>query len=171
MNIPNLTWLDLARVARRAWSDFAYAGYGLANVCKTIGHNFKHHDALEDAKAAAAVITAASAATGLDIAHWLKRVREPINSDQSSSNYGHRREGNPDAPLYGEVVVFTGELSIPRREAADLAASIGCTVIDDVTRKMTILVVGDQDVMRLAGHTKSAKHRKAEELISGGHEI
>jgi DNA polymerase-3 subunit epsilon len=30
------------------------------------------------------------------------------------------------------------------------------------------LVVGDQDVTRLAGHSKSSKHRKAEELIAKG---
>jgi DNA polymerase-3 subunit epsilon len=29
-------------------------------------------------------------------------------------------------------------------------------------------VVGDQDVTRLAGHSKSSKHRKAEELIAKG---
>lgn len=31
-----------------------------------------------------------------------------------------------------------------------------------------MLVVGDQDVTKLAGHEKSSKHRKAEELISKG---
>jgi DNA polymerase-3 subunit epsilon len=34
-----------------------------------------------------------------------------------------------------------------------------------------VLVVGDQDVRKLAGHEKSAKHRKAEELIGAGHPI
>jgi len=34
-----------------------------------------------------------------------------------------------------------------------------------------MLVVGDQDVMKLAGHEKSAKHRKAESLIAQGEEI
>ena len=47
-------WLDSARVVRRTWPEFAWKGYGLANVCRKIGYEFKHHDALEDAKAAGA---------------------------------------------------------------------------------------------------------------------
>jgi DNA polymerase-3 subunit epsilon len=69
------------------------------------------------------------------------------------------------------VVVFTGALDIPRKEAADLAASIGCTVTPSVTKKTTLLIVGDQDVTKLAGHEKSSKHRKAEELIVSGASI
>ena len=35
----------------------------------------------------------------------------------------------------------------------------------------TLLLVGDQDVQRLAGHEKSSKHRKAEQLIQTGQPI
>jgi DNA polymerase-3 subunit epsilon len=69
------------------------------------------------------------------------------------------------------VVVFTGALAIPRREAADLAALVGCEVVSGVTKKNTLLVGGDIDVQRLAGHEKSSKHRKAEELIGKGFPI
>lgn len=67
--------------------------------------------------------------------------------------------------------MFTGTLNIPRRQAADLAAHIGCEVADGVTKKTTMLVVGDQDIKRLAGHAKSTKHRKAEALILAGQAI
>ena len=40
-----------------------------------------------------------------------------------------------------------------------------------VTRETTLLVVGDQDVRKLAGHDKSSKQRKAEELIKKGASI
>ncbi len=80
-------------------------------------------------------------------------------------------EGNQEGPLYGEVLVFTGALTIPRREAADMAARIGCTVADAVNKKTTLLVVGDQDIRKLAGQEKSTKHRKAEELIMKGQSI
>lgn len=36
---------------------------------------------------------------------------------------------------------------------------------------MTLLVVGNQDVRKLAGQERSSKHRKAEELINGGQKI
>ena len=47
---------------------------------------------------------------------------------------------------------------------------MGCQVEARVTQDTTLLVVGDQDVRRLAGHNKSNKHRKAEELILEGSE-
>lgn len=165
------TWLDSARVARRAWEECAWNGYGLANVCKIIGYEFKHHDALEDAKASGQVLIATINRSGLDVSAWLKRTSEPINAKSSSKRLSTNREGNPEGEMYGEVLVFTGALEIPRSEAADLAAHIGCTVDSSVTKKTTLLVVGDQDVTKLAGKDKSLKHLKTEQLIANGFNI
>lgn len=166
---PAVTWLDSARVARRAWEACAWKGYGLSNVCKMLGYQFKHHDALEDAKAAAHIIVAAMNHTGLDLDGWLSRVGKPIDLEAAAAARG--RGGNPEGALYGEVVVFTGALGMPRREAADMAAEIGCDVASNVSKKTSLLVVGDQDVTKLAGHSKSTKQRKAEELIASGQPI
>lgn len=168
---PVCTWLDSACVARRTWAECARSGYGLANVCGLIGYEFRHHHALEDAKAAGHVLLVAMEITGLGLSEWLSRVNQPIDPASGSSGAAIRRDGNPDGSLYGEVIVFTGALAIPRREAADLAASEGCKVDSGVTQKTTLLVVGDTDVQRLAGHKKSSKHRKAEELIGKGFPI
>ena len=165
------TWLDSARVARRTWKEFAASGYGITNVCKKIGYTFKHHDALEDAKASAHVLLAAIDSTELDIQSWLERVRTPISLANVSSGSGNLRDGNPEGDLYGEVMVFTGALDLPRREAADLAARVGCSVSAGVTKKTSLLVVGDQDVTRLAGKEKSSKHLKVERLIKAGQKI
>ncbi len=164
----NITWLDSAKVARRTWDEFAWSGYGLANVCKKIGYKFKHHDALEDAKASGNVILAAIQETQLDISDWLNRVKMPINSSFSTQELGVKRMGNPEGNLFGEVLVFTGELTMHRNEAANLAAQLGCDVGQGVTKKTTILVVGDQDISKLAGKNKSSKHIKAEKLITEG---
>jgi DNA polymerase III subunit epsilon len=166
---PNCTWLDSARVARRAWIELAHSGCGLANVCERIGYKFKHHDALEDAKAAGQIMLAAIAESRLDVDGWLRRVRQPLDPNKTEQRI--TREGNPDGPLYGEVVVFTGSLQIVRREAADLAAEMGCKVETGVTQDTTLLIVGDQDVRQLAGHNKSRKQRKAEELIRKGQSL
>lgn len=171
LNPIDAIWLDSARVARRTWEECAWRGYGLSNVCGIIGYKFKHHDALEDAKASGQVLIAASEKTGLDVDSWLKRVHQPIDPANSSTGSAINRDGNPEGELYGEVLVFTGALEIPRKEAADLAASIGCTVASGVTKKTTLLVVGDQDVTKLAGKEKSSKHLKAEQLIAKGQEI
>ena len=161
-------WLDSACVARRAWADVARSGYGLAPLAKRCGIEFKHHDALEDAIAAGHILLKAIAESGQDLDWWRERVRAPI-SPEASGRFA--RPGNPDGPLFGETIVFTGALSIPRREAVAHAVEIGCGVADTVNKKVTLLVVGDQDVLKLAGQEKSSKHRKAEALIAAGQEI
>jgi DNA polymerase III subunit epsilon len=165
---PDCVWLDTAKVARRTWEEFAQAGYGLKNVCACLGYKFHQHDALEDAKACGQILVAAMEKSGIDICEWLKRVRQPIGSGSKVDCGGIARDGNPEGICHGEVMAFTGSLSIPRREAADMAASIGCSVSDGVTKCTTMLVVGDQDIKKLSGHEKSSKHRKAENLILGG---
>jgi DNA polymerase-3 subunit epsilon len=164
---PACTWLDSARVVRRAWPQFASRGYGLANVAEFCGVDFRHHDALEDARAAGRVLLHAVAHSTVSVADWVARSRSSLVSDAAHVT----KVGNTDGPLAGEVVVFTGALIMPRRDAAELAARAGCDVADTVTKKTTLLVVGDQDIRRLAGHEKSTKHRKAEQLLADGQQI
>jgi DNA polymerase-3 subunit epsilon len=161
-------WLDSARVVRRAWTEFAQSGYGLSNVAAHFGIRYKEHDALEDARCAGEILLRAIAHTGLSTEQWLERVEQPIGSNGSQTI---ERDGNAEGPLYGEVLVFTGTLSMPRRVAADAAAEAGCRVDAGVTKHTTLLVVGDEDLRKLAGHDKSSKHRKAEDLIAKGQPI
>lgn len=160
-------WLDTARVVRRAWPErFARRGYGLAEVAEFLGVEFRHHDALEDARAAGEVLCAVVARTGIGFEEWLKRSNQSM-----SDGAALRRSGDPEGGLSGNVIVFTGSLSMTRRDAGALAARAGCEVAPDVTRKTTLLVVGDQDDWRLEGNAKSAKHLKAEALIAKGQSI
>jgi len=162
------TWLDSARVVRRAWTEYAASGYALAKITQVLGIQFAHHQAQEDARAAGLVLLEAMKKTGLSLEEWLVRVNQPIAPGQRAKI---SRRGNPDGPLAGEVAVFTGALSIPRKQASDLAAEAGCDVRTSVSKKTTLLVVGDQDIRKLAGRTKSSKQRKAEALISEGVDI
>ena len=162
------TWLDTSRVVRRTWPAFAQSGYGLANVAKHFKIEFEHHNAIEDARVAGEILLRAMAETGLSVEQWVERVNQPINPSTAGPIV---RDANQDGPLYGEKLVFTGALSMPRREAADEAAVAGCAVESGVTKHTTLLVVGDQDICRLAGHEKSSKHRKAEELMAKGQQI
>ncbi len=168
VTLADCGWLDSACVARRAWDDVARSGYGLAPLAKRCGIEFRHHDALEDAIAAGRILVKAIIESGQDLEWWMKRVRAPISSEASGR---FARLGNPDGPLFGETIVFTGALSIPRKDAAAKAVEIGCSIADTVNKRVTLLVVGDQDVLKLVGHEKSSKHRKAEALIAAGQQI
>jgi DNA polymerase III subunit epsilon len=164
---PENIWLDSARVARRAWKEFAWGGYGLRNICEKLEYEFKHHDALEDAKAAGYIMLSAMQQSCVDLEGWLKRVKQPISGQVIKQKLDVNLEGS----LCGEVIVFTGTLELRRTEAADMAAKIGCQVESNITKRTTILVVGNQDIKKLAGHEKSSKHRKAEVLMLNGHQI
>jgi len=168
-NLPEIkcTWLDTARVVRRAWPQFSQRGYGLKNVSSELGIQFRHHEAAEDAKASGLILLRAVEETGITVSDWPQRVKQPVHSAGSRISM----EGNPEGPLWGENLVFTGKLSKPRRDIARLAAEVGCRVQPGVTKDTTILVVGIQAEYRLAGYKKSRKHRKAESCIKRGQQI
>ncbi len=159
-------WLDTAQVARRAWSDVASAGYGLAKLAKRFGIEFQHHDALHDARTAGLILLKAIEDTGFDPAQWIERCRSGAGAGAPI-----RRDGDGEGPLVAQSIVFTGALQMPRTSAADLAHKAGAEVGVNVTTRTTMLVVGDQDIDKLAGRDKSSKHRKAEQLIAKGQAI
>jgi DNA polymerase-3 subunit epsilon len=159
-------WLDSSKVARRAWAEYASKGYGLKNLSRAFGIEFRHHAAGEDARAAGEILLRAIGETGKSLEDWCQ-----LSSARRDYAYDHTRQGNPDGPLSGEVIVFTGSLMMSRSEAADLAARAGCDVGANVTKATTIVVVGGMDIRERADHEKSNKHRKAEELIGKGHAL
>lgn len=156
------------RVVRRTWSAFSHTGYGLANLAKEFGIDYRAHDALEDARCAGEILLRAISESGLTIDQWLIRANQPIHP---FSSFKLGLEPDPNGPLFGDVLVFTGALSISRGEAAKLASSMGCRVDGGVTKHTTLLVVGDQDLRKLAGHEKSARERRVEDLIKKGRQI
>lgn len=167
-DLPGLDceWLDSARIARRTWDVFAQAGYGLANVARHLDIQFNHHDALEDARAAGLIVLRAIEQSGKSLGEWASRSRQPITDRTDRIS----KDGHSDGMLSGERIVFTGELLIPRRDAAEMADLLGAAVDPSVTKKTTMLVVGDRDISRF-GSEKSGKHRKAEDLIGKGQAI
>jgi DNA polymerase-3 subunit epsilon len=163
---PACAWLDSARVARRAWEKFSQRGYGLANLANEFGIRFEHHQAAEDAYAAGMIVLRAISDSNMTLQDWIVRAAQPLRGEGNKGH--HARQGNPLGPLAGETVVFTGRLAMTRDEASALAADAGCDVADRVTSDTSILVVGDQDLRRLAGKDKSDKQIKAEKLIQVG---
>lgn len=169
-NLPPIEckWIDTARVARRTWDQFSKKGYGLSNIASTFGISFTHHNALEDAKVCGEILVRALTETSTSLTELTQRLNQPI-ADSNANRVA--LESNPNGPLQGEVIAFTGALLIPRKEAALMASEAGCEVSSGVKKTVTVLVVGDQDTKCLSGHDKSTKHRKAEKLIEKGYII
>ncbi len=179
--MPDCRWIDTLLVARRTWPDLRETGgYRLKRLATHLGHDFRHHDALADAIACGHVLAVASNESGYGVAQWAT-VRPPAAGRQppGSAPAGPRgfpaqvrpRIGDPLGRLRGETVVFTGHLSMPRDQAADIAAAAGCNVAASVTGRTTIVVLGRQDKALLAGHAKSGKQRAAEALQASGRSL
>jgi len=155
----NCIWFDVSKVVRRTWDQYRNAGYKLSNVANDLRIEFEHHNAVEDAKAAGIVLLKAIEETGVSLYNMIKNIDRPLRFE-----YPVAKEGNPNGHLFGERIVFTGKLSMSRYKAANIAASAGCTVADNVTKKTTILVIGEQK-------RESTKYRKAKQWIEKGQSI
>ena len=77
-------------------------------------------------------------------------------------------EANPNAdpsnPFYGKAVVFTGDMEMPRAEAAQAVAELGAHVKSAVSRKTDYLVAGAQDPALVGAGGRSGKEEKAAAL-------
>ncbi|MHA3104681.1 exonuclease domain-containing protein [Acinetobacter sp. ANC 3791] len=173
-------WLDAAMVVRRTWEKVAYSGYGLANVCAmndVIMDN--HHDAVSDAVAAGNILVKAMQHHGINIDGAKKLVGKKIVSliakgqlsDKPKADEIIIEGGNPDGNWYGDILCFTGELSIPRVQASIIASQYGFNVKNSVTKKTTFLVKGFQDPSKLNGKNLSSKEEKALDAIKAGQDM
>lgn len=165
MPIPELHWIDSVRIARRAWPEFrGNGGHGLGNLKIELGLNFRHHDAGEDALAAAEVVLLAEERTGK---HFLE-LSAPAPKSATKTEI---QTGDINGRFYGQSVVFSGRFETLRSDIAKRAAMDGFSVKGTVSRQTSILVVGAADISLAHRPRKSAKHRKAEEMIVAGHDI
>ncbi len=164
----NCIWLDSAKVVRRTWKQYSRKGYGLKKVCDFLNYEFKHHDALEDAKAAAYILVTASKELRLDVKGWLKRVSEPINPKVKQISQAIKTKTNVIEALHGARVVFTGNFGMSSGQVNEIVTKVGCQVANKVTDNTTLLVIGDKGSENLAKNEKSFKYRKAEQFIKQG---
>ena len=68
LSVLKSVWSNSVAIARQAWPELrGNGGHGLANLKKVLGLQFKHHDAGEDARAAAEVTLKAEASMGRKI--------------------------------------------------------------------------------------------------------
>jgi len=185
---PELTYGCTLVLSRRILNLLSYR---LPIVCADLGIPLlDHHHAGADANAAALialelarrqrVTTLEELASSVDVrlghlnfAAWLGCAR--IWSGSGSPGCGQTPHANPDAdpdhPFYGQVMVFTGGLSLRREDAWAAAAAFGATPEKDVSKRTTMLVVGDGFTGNSLEEFHTGKALKAVQWQAKGHTI
>jgi len=96
---------------------------------------------------------------------WSGWPAEGVNSPPNPA-------AEPGHPLYGQTIVFTGNLGMPRQHAKDRAADLGARPASTVTRSTTVLVVGDGfEAGDLRNGHVTGKARRVLELHERGQQI
>lgn len=72
-------WLDSAQIARKAWPNKYRRRWNLKLIAADLGITFQHHNAAEDARAAAEIILAACRHRQVPLTHWLPQPQNPAN--------------------------------------------------------------------------------------------
>ncbi|MEC3958325.1 exonuclease domain-containing protein [Nocardia sp. CDC153] len=175
--------------------------YRLPHVAAALGIDFtNHHDAAADAAAAADIVIALAERAGADSLAALERAvvdrplrTEPVRAASRTTRaqpepsgerprrswFGHEElviptvtGTDPSHPLYGEIIVFTGDLTaMKRQEAWNAIAACGATPARNVTRRATGLVIGDGFRGSDPTAFTTSKARRAAELRARGQRI
>lgn len=90
------------------------------------------------------------------------------NNPDPSSLHPTVRYIDTQNPLYGKNIVFTGELSIERVQAFQIAVNAGAVIKSSVSRKTDFLVVGTQDPHLVGSDGLSSKQETAIKLNGEG---
>lgn len=173
--------------------DFVPGKKNLVHCAEELGIPLEHHhNALEDATACAKIaltcIERAGAKNLGDLCFSLPNVKIHNFSElHTSIEYSHAVKKAPikssprvsdikctvecvdaSSPLCGKSIVFTGELSIDRAEAMQIAVNAGAVVKSGVSKKTNYLVVGAQDKRLVGEDGLSGKEEKAYALNESG---
>ena len=74
----------------------------------------------------------------------------------------------PNTPLTGKNIVFSGYFSIPLGKMMQLAVDAGATLKSSVSKKVNYLVVGEQDPRFADENGMTSKQRTATRLVEKG---
>ena len=102
------------------------------------------------------------------------RAAQPFRGGwpEEGENPAPSPDAEPGNPLYGQTVVFTGQLGIPRPEAKLRSAEMGARPESRVTARTSVLVVGDGfDARDLRSGRLTGKAKRVLELHERGQSI
>lgn len=173
----DLDWpaLEVLCTLQAARATLQLPSYSLPWVSEHLGlERFEHHDALQDARAAAAILIALIRMVGAESISQFTAATK-LRTRSTDLEAPAIPAGAPVAPpgrlgFELEVVVFTGALtSMTRAEARRLVVGQGGAWQDGVTKKTTLLVTGDHySTTFRPGGVYSAKLQNAFDKVAAG---
>ncbi|WP_313894042.1 exonuclease domain-containing protein [Psychrobacillus sp.] len=173
------------QMAKKVWPNLY--NHKLSTVANYLGISLRHHDALEDARAAARITIEAMQKSRTNSVRELSnlyklKIGTPTPVKKQTPRTRNKKEDtaiqflettnsmpNKRHPLYDANIVFTGRmLSMTRVQAAQLAVNCGAVCKGSVDVHTNVLVVGDNDLVKYIQGIKSTKMQKAEGMIARG---
>lgn len=170
--------------------------YRLVDLSKLLSIDLKHHNAASDAEACAKIVLYLceknSVSDILELNRLGRYYKLGIIDGYLGSGFKKKKKYNgrsydiksilssidranldTEHPFYDKKACFTGKLlSMPRKNAMEIFASYGGIPEKGVTRLTNFLVMGEQDLNRVASPDgKSSKIIKAEKLLQTGQQI
>jgi DNA polymerase III subunit epsilon len=158
--------------------------YTLSTIAEYYNIKFEHHNALEDAKAAALIAINLLKEKEVDNFEELYKALGMTHGKLFEGGYKAPEKRYPDYtmslkaetdqfdeehPFYQKEVLFTGTLeSMVRKDAQQKVLNVGGAIAKNVTKNTNYLVVGDLDFSKFKSGTKSNKLIKAEKYIGDG---
>lgn len=179
---PTLTYGCSLVMARRA--GLGLLSYRLPFICDAMGLPMgEHHRADEDAEAACRIVLALAERMACDSldeladrlmvrlgrltrSEWAGCVK--TFADAMRNRPEANADADPDHPLYGKSLAFTGGLSILRAQAFALVAELGATPQAAPTKATDFLVIGDGFTGHSAADFHTGKALKAAKINSKG---
>lgn len=188
LEYPDFKYSCTRILSKKTWSNLI--NYKLNTIAKKLGIQFKHHDALEDSRAAAMIfeeILKINEVESMEDLHEKLKVRigqvyqggyKPAEV-KHIENHLNVKSIKPQTDkfdinneFYNKNVVFTGTLqSMVRKEAVQKVVNVGGVCSNSVTKSTNYLVMGVQDYSKFVDGEKSSKLKKAEQLIANGQEL
>ncbi|MDP6481820.1 MAG: exonuclease domain-containing protein [Acidimicrobiales bacterium] len=179
------------RLAKDTWP--SRWSYRLNDLAEDFGIELEHHDAMSDAAAAGQIVVhlcnhhglssveEVADSLGYRLGYVSSETYSPFSNAKPSDRSTYSKKPNlatleavsddfdPEHPLFGKVVAFTGTLeALTRAEAGQAAVDRGATAVNGVSKKVDYLIVGRTDFDRVRDGA-SSKLRKAVELAEAGH--
>lgn len=175
--VPNFKYADTLNMVK-----FIPGRHGLDACCDYFGITLdNHHNGLEDAIACAKVAIACVKAGGYSsFADYMKREKPGVTDFhivRKNNLYAKKAVKISEVtatvdqfdlthPLYQKRIAFTGDLTLDRGAAMQLAVNKGAVVRSGVSAKTDILVIGRQN--EAPGAPMNSKELKARELTESG---